>query len=177
MKITLIRHGKVNLKWKKWYTSKEFDGDCTEYDRAPICTCELKREKPKGAVYISTLPRSRQTAEQLFCDTVYVETELLNEVPLKSFCDCRISLPLWLWNVGGRIQWLLQNSRQSESKANSKKRARRLIEQLEENNQDCILVSHGFFMRVLIGELKNQGFVIDKSSMGIGNLAQIMAVK
>ncbi len=25
MKITIIRHGKVDMKWKKWCTSKQFE--------------------------------------------------------------------------------------------------------------------------------------------------------
>lgn len=177
MKITIIRHGKVDMEWKKWYTSEQFDEDCTKYDISPIAPVDDKEEMTIVSIYISTLKRSRQTAEQLFGDKTFLETELLDEVPLKSFCDCKVLLPLWMWNVGGRLQWMMQSRRQPERKADTQKRAKRLIENLIEQNRDCILVSHGFFMRTLIAELKRQGFCISKSGVGIANLAQITAIK
>lgn len=177
MRITIIRHGKVNMEWKKWYTSEQFDEDCARYDRCPICPVDNKEEITAADVYISTLKRSRQTAEQLFGDKTFLETELLNEVPLKSFCDCKVPLPLWMWNVGGRLQWMMQSKRQTERKTDTQKRAKRLVENLIEHDRDCILVSHGFFMRTLIAELKRQGFCISKSGVGIANLAQITAIK
>lgn len=177
MKITIIRHGKVNMKWKKWYTSEQFDRDCAKYDISPICPIDDTPEELRGEIYISTLQRSFQTAERLFGKRTFVETELLNEVPLRSFCDSKISLPLWMWNVGGRLQWMMQSRRQPERKADTQKRARRLVENLIEQNRDCILVSHGFFMRTLITELKRQGFCISKNGVGIANLAQITAKK
>jgi len=177
MKITLIRHGKVNMKWKKWYTSEQFDRDCAKYDSSPICPIDDKQEGLWGEIYISTLQRSFHTAERLFGECEFTETELLNEVPLRSFCDSKISLPLWMWNVGGRLQWMMQSRRQPERKADTQKRAGQLVEKLIEQNKDCILVSHGFFMRTLLAELKRQGFCISKSGVGIANLAQITAVK
>ena len=36
MKIIIIRHGKVNYNWNKWYNSEGFDQVCREYDEAPI---------------------------------------------------------------------------------------------------------------------------------------------
>ena len=36
MTITIIRHAKVILIWKKKYTSAEFDEDCRLYDIAPV---------------------------------------------------------------------------------------------------------------------------------------------
>lgn len=36
MKIIIIRHAKVNYKWKFWYTSQEFNKSCNEYDISPI---------------------------------------------------------------------------------------------------------------------------------------------
>lgn len=103
MKITLIRHGKVNMKWKKWYTSEQFDRDCAKYDISPICSIDDKPEGLRGEIYISTLQRSFQT--------------------------------------------------------------------------DCILISHGFFMRTLIAELRRQGFCIGKNGLSIANLVQITAEK
>ena len=36
MKVVLIRHGKVNFRWKSWYTSDQFDEACVLYDKVPI---------------------------------------------------------------------------------------------------------------------------------------------
>ena len=178
MKITLIRHGKVDMQWQKAYTSRAYDRACSAYDLAPIVPIDnLQIQRDAEVIYVSSLSRSRRTAEQLFGMQDFIETKLLDEVPLRSFCDCRISLPLWLWNVGGRLQWLWQSRRQREGRIATGKRAARLISGLLKKDQDCILVSHGFYMRTLVKELKRQGFAINKSGMGIANLAQIIATK
>lgn len=177
MKVVIIRHGKVNMRWKKWYTSKQYDIDCANYDLAEIVSIgDLQKSVSSADIYISTLKRSHQTAEQLFGERGFIETDLLNEVPLSSFCDCNIPLPIWLWNVLGRLQWLWQSRRQKEKRTDTQKRAKQLMEELLEKDRDCILVSHGFFMRILVKEFKKQGFVIEKSGVGIANLVEIKKI-
>lgn len=176
MKITIIRHGKVDMQWKKWYTSRQFDMACTDYDTFPLYPMDINIENDiSDDIYVSTLRRSKETAEKLFGRKEFIETELLNEVPLKSFCDCKILLPLCIWNIIGRVQWLLQNNRQIERKQDTEKRANELIEMLQQKNRDCVLVSHGFFMRTLIKELKEHDFVIDKEKLSFSNLEKIIA--
>lgn len=177
MKVVIIRHGKVNMQWRKWYTSKQYDRDCANYDFADIVSIGGLPKNVAADIYISTLKRSRQTAEQLFGEGSFLETDLLNEVPLNSFCDCNVLLPLWIWNVMGRLQWLWQSSRQQEGRVATGKRAAQLIAGLIKKDKDCILVSHGFYMRTLVKELRRQGFTIEKRGMGIANLAQIIATK
>lgn len=176
MKITMIRHGKVNMNWKKWCTSEEFDRDCEKYDNAPIhCIEESMQQDVVEDIYISTLTRTRETATQLFGEQEFLTTELLNEVPLKSFFSCKIPVPLWIWNVGGRLQWLLQKKRQPERRRETEQRADALIEKLVERDRDCILVSHGFFMRTLQKELGKYGFQIGKKKLGFSNLERVIA--
>lgn len=179
MKITIIRHGKVNMQWRKWSTSRQFDDDCSKYDSSPICPISEKEEfdSISSEIYISVLKRSRETAEKLFGRKEFMETELLNEVPLKSFCDCNIMLPLWIWKIVGRMQWLLQSKRQREVKLDTQKRADELIEKLIRKNSDCVLISHGFFMRTLIQELKQYGFKVDSKKVGFANLEKVIAVR
>lgn len=44
--------------------------------------------------------------------------------------------------------------------------------------EDCYLITHGFYLRTLIRELKKQGYRIRKSSpLGISNLDRIIAVR
>ena len=178
MKITMIRHGKVDMKWKKWYTSKQFDLDCSNYDLAPLIPFDNEIEdNTRADIYISALKRSRETAEQIFERKDFIENKLLNEVPLKSFCNCKFNLPLWIWNIAGRLQWLMQSKRQIEGKNETEKRADALIEELRQRNRDCILITHGFFMRTMIKELKQDGFTIDKSKLSFANLERVIATK
>ncbi len=178
MKITIIRHGKVNMQWKKWCTSKQFDIECENYDSASIYpVSEDMAGNVSEDIYISTLKRSRETATQLFGEKEFLETGLLNEVPLKSCFHCKVKLPLWVWNVGGRMQWLFQRKRQVEKREETQKRADALIEKLVQRNRDCILVSHGFFMRTLLKELKKYGFAVDKEKLGFANLERVVAEK
>lgn len=107
MKVIIIRHGPVAYDWERTYSSCEFDKACTQYDKAPIMRMSydipvfnLKR------AYVSTLLRSRDTAIEIFGNKDFICTELVSEVPLGSSFDCRMELPLWFWNITGRVQWL-----------------------------------------------------------------------
>ena len=84
-------------------------------------------------------------------------------------------LPLWVWNVIGRLQWATGNRRQPEGRKDSQKRACILSEELVGKNRDCVLVSHGFFMRTLVKELERYGFQIKKQKMRFGNLDFVLA--
>ena len=178
MKITIIRHGKVNMKWRKLYTSEQFDAACDAYDLSSIYPINEKADKDVcEKVYISSSKRTRDTAEQLFGSIELVETGLLNEVPLKSFWDSKLLLPLWIWNILGRIQWLLGNDRQDEVRADTKRRADRLIEELIQRDNDCILITHGFFMKTLVQRIRKQDFVISNRKLRFKNLEKVIAEK
>lgn len=71
----------------------------------------------------------------------------------------------------------MQSKRQIEVKKDTKKRADELIENLLWKNKDCVLVSHGFFIRTLIQELKRYGFVISRKKLSYDNLEKVIAVK
>ena len=78
----------------------------------------------------------------------------------------------------GRFQWFLQNDRQAESKTETIMRTKRMITLLEERQEDCYLITHGFYMRVFIKELKKKGYTIKNNSFfGISNLDMIVALK
>ena len=100
MKIVLIRHGKVNYKWESWYNSKQFNKACSQYDQAPVVktACSAPGMAYSG-YYISTLPRTRETALSVFGEQEYIATDLINEVPLSASCNTGLRLPLLFWNV------------------------------------------------------------------------------
>lgn len=180
MRIVMIRHAKVNMKWEQSYDSRSFDRACLEYDKKKI-VFEGKDNIQIGnyeKIYISDLSRTYETACKLFGERNFVKMSLINEVPLKSFKDTIHKYPLWLWNFLGRIQWFLGNKRKSEGIADTEARAQLFIDILEKENVDCCVVTHGFFMRVLIRELKKRGYRIKQSKgFKISNLDEVTAEK
>ena len=111
-----------------------------------------------GTVYISRLERSKSTALYLFGEAALKQTELLDEVPLRSSFDTELRLPLWFWNLTGRIQWFLNHPRQAEARRLTECRARKLVGKVSAAGEDCILVTHGFYMHTLVKEFKKAGF-------------------
>ena len=177
MIITVIRHGKVCHTWKKWCSSSEFDEQCRLYDSAPIEKMTRDKERHVSKVYISTLARSRQTANMLFGEMEFCSTDQINEVPLRSAFDTGLKLPLWFWNVAGRLQWICNSGRQPETKRQTKKRADRFVQDLLKADEDCVLVTHGFFMHTLISVMKQYGFKTDNASLQYKNGEAIVLVK
>ena len=175
----IIRHGKVNMKWPKKCSSSDFDMACEEYDRSALesinvtSLCEVS-----GKIFVSQLSRSVQTAEILFPNKKYYEMPELGEVPLKSFMDTKKRLPLWMWNILGRVQWYIGSSRQIEKRNRTIQRANKVIDLCECQNEDCILVTHGFFMKELIRTLKNRRYeLLGNKQFIISNLQLICAEK
>lgn len=88
MRITIIRHGKVNMKWPKKCSSSDFDMACVEYDRSELESISITPLcEDTDNIYLSMLSRSVHTAEILFPDKKYYEMPEIGEVPLKSFMD------------------------------------------------------------------------------------------
>ena len=116
LNISIIRHAKVNYKWRKWSNSDQYNNDCFLYDNSDIIETVTKKEIPKIRCYTSTLKRSKATAERHFGIKEYSETKLLDEVPLSAAFKTKIYLPLYIWNTLGRIQWLYDSKRQWEGR-------------------------------------------------------------
>ena len=178
MKIILIRHGKVTMDWKDRYTSRAFDAEVRRYDLSPIAPVRERIENRGYTVYASAMPRTGATAKALFGkkpDGVWKE---LNEVPLCSFMDTKRTLPLKVWNVMGRLQWFFGSKRQKETRNETIARAARVLDALEREGGDCYVVTHGFFLRVLLKELKRRKYTIQKDKhIRINNLARLVAEK
>ena len=161
MKILLIRHAEVAMKWERRYTSREYDEACERYDMADIEPAV--RPEDMGdyrRIYVSTLKRSVQTREYLFpyaSEQMVTQTPLLDEVPLRAYDDSPKIRPRWMYDLAGRLQWRIGGgSGQPETAAQTKARADALIDLLEERNENAILITHGFFMGVLISRFKKR---------------------
>ena len=159
MKILLIRHQKTDMEWERRYSSEEYDRACTCYDEADIIPIEHPQETGDYTrIYVSTLKRTMQTARQLFPSfppSMITRTKLLDEVPLQSFCRTEKKYPRWTYDVFGRLQWGLGKN-QKESRAETRRRADQLIERLEKEDENAILITHGFFMSVLIRRFRRR---------------------
>ena len=178
MRIVVIRHAEVDFCWSKKCSSDRFDSECSEYDKAPIKKEMYKIPRIKyQRIYISRLSRSRDTAEKLFPDDKYTESRLISEVPLRSSFDTEKKMPLWFWNATGRFQWLINSTRQIEGRRQTKKRARRFVTVISNENKNCAIVTHGFFMHTLLQELKKAGFRINNYSFKYKNGEAIIAEK
>lgn len=177
MKIVVIRHGKVEYTWSRWCTSEEFDKACMAYDRAPV----RHSAYPVPAVgsdnvFISSLPRSRETAAALYSSSSR-QTAWADEVPMRSGFDTKIKLPVWFWNLSGRLQWFFNSPRQAEGRRGTQARARNMVDLLCREGADAAIVTHGFYMITLLREMKHAGFRISKSHLNYQNGEYVIAEK
>lgn len=177
MKITIIRHAKVNYKWKFWYTSQEFNKSCNEYDISPIDFSNKYSINTKQPIYISELSRSYDTAKLIFGSNKFIRMNLFNEVPLRAFTDKEIKLPLIMWKIFGRIQWYMNSKKQIETKNQTYKRVKKTIDFLERKNEDCFIICHACYMRILLRELKYSGYIGNYSRINIMNLQKFVFIK
>lgn len=170
MQAVIIRHGKVDYHWKKWSTSKQFDEDCKMYDEAPIFPL-LSDGSWIGYknIYISSLQRSRETANRLFGEKDFISTKLIDEVPLCASITSSKKLPLIFWNVLGRLQWFFNIHSQKECRRDTIYRAEQFIEMIIKRETDCIIVTHGFFMHTLLNQMKKNAFQISHTRLSYSN--------
>lgn len=168
MKMLIICSGKPAMTWKRLYQSAGFDEACRY-----AMDCDIENEKVESErissggrpVYVSSGKGARQTAELLFTDANIIEEPLLNEALQRSYKDTEKELPLWYWQFMAFIQRFSGNRRQPESRAQAKARAKKLLDLLESRNQDCILISHPNFIRVLLDCLSSRGYYITRQNL------------
>ncbi len=86
-------------------------------------------------------------------------------------------MPLWFWNLSGRIQWLVNSARQVEGRNITKERARQFIANIIQDNMNCVVITHGFFMHTLLGEMKKTGLRTNKSFDKYKNGEYVIAEK
>ena len=166
MKMLIICSGKPAMTWKKLYHSVNFDEACRHAIDCDIEKVESERISSGGRpIYVSSGKGTVQTAELLFNDADIIEEPLLEEVPQRSYKDTEKELPLWRWQFMASMQRFLGNSRQPESRAQAKARAKKLLDLMESRNQDCILISHPNFIRVLLDCLGSRGYHINRQNL------------
>ena len=179
MKIILIRHAAPDFVWEKNYTSAGFAEACAAYDAAGIKDFAPDPFDVTGkAVYVSTLRRAKETASLLFPGADLQETDLLNEVPLSPSGESSTPRALSYWQSKGRLQWFLNDPRQKEGRKETIRRAEAAIDLIEKETKDVVLVSHGFFLTILLKRLRKRGYVLARGGFGkIDYLERIRATR
>ena len=180
MKITLIRHGKVNMDWKKRYTSAEYDDAWERYDDCDIFPITKHYEVDEDAkVFVTGFKRTQETAKQfLGVDQYEIIESLADEVPLKSYKDSLKRHRRGYMNFRGRLQWYLPSHRQEERRKATFLRAYELIRFLEQQTDDAVVVMHGFFLRAMCFVLKKSGYHVSSiPRFRVPNLVVVEAVK
>ena len=180
MKITLIRHAKVNMKWEKAYDSAGFNADEKRYDESPIFTDKGYHLESEGRpIYVSPLKRTHDTARLLFGeDAELTETPLTREVPVSAFIETDRMLPKKLWKAVGRTEWFLCVGNQPETRLDTRARAEKFLSELEAKGEDAIVVAHEVFLYSMEHVLRKHGYRITRQNpFRIRNLEQITAEK
>ena len=166
MKILILCSARPAFVWEKSYDSAGFDravqqaADC---DMEPV---EAKKIRADGRrVYVSGYKCAMQTATCLIEGAEPVIEPLLDGIPLRSYKDSQRPLSLSQWQRMAKLQQTMGNERQPESAAQVKARAEQLIGLLEERNEDCILVSHPDFLKVLLDRFRAHGYCAARSGL------------
>jgi len=158
MDIYLMRHFKVNFKWKKKYTSKEFKIACQQYDNANIIKQNITFHHKKINIYISELTRSNLTYETLDILTNPTKTNLINEVPIAPFINTNFKIPTTIWMLFGRLQWYFNIKKQPETKRDTLNKIENFLNELEKEKNDILIIGHGFYFSQLKIRLKKMKY-------------------
>lgn len=181
MKITIIRHAKVDYCFPSGFKPEGQIEAAKIYDNSPVIKAGVYSIKTSAPVFVSKLRRSRDTAILIFGDRDFIESDLFNEVPLFPFTRMKIWLPDFVWDIGGRFSWNFRGGYQPELKPETRKRADKAIDLLETASltgvNECYLVTHAFYMHTLFRQLRKRGYVSGSSFYKIDNLQQFVFTK
>ncbi len=168
LQIYLIRHAKPNVK-KNWvYSAAEAQQYLSDYNSAPIIPFDSSFVavdlRPNHIIYCSSLPRSQETALNIFGDNYTVVSDsVFREFEIRMIsANSFFKLPLGLWQAFSRGSWLLGfNHRGIESHKEAKFRAKQAAENLIKvafNEETAVLVAHGMLNGAIANELEKKGW-------------------
>lgn len=162
MRVFLVRHFPVQYTFRFCTDSRGFERGMQEYDQADIRPLDSPfPRKNWTAVYSSTLKRASETARLLAAGN-WRQLDVIREVPLHPAFETKFKIPTLIWLLAGRFCWSINSSRQRESRQKTYSRARHFLgtccDPLRGKHADLLVVSHGFFMRILARVLRQNGF-------------------
>ncbi|MDN5113327.1 phosphoglycerate mutase family protein [Aliarcobacter butzleri] len=153
--IYIIRHFKVKDTTNKRLNSNEFVHWIEEYDNFDLEYLNINLPK-FDKIYVSSQNRAIKTANYLKLD--YEISDLLVEVEAFAFTKTKLRFSKSFWLVISRILWFF-NFTKNETKKDTKNRAMKFVSKIEnEKNETILIISHGLYLKVLIGLLKKLGY-------------------
>jgi broad specificity phosphatase PhoE len=158
MKIVLIRHFKVDFKWKLFYSSSGYEKACDDYDHARIVQGH-QHILSFNRIYSSSLNRAIETTKLVFNKVPDIIADSLNEIPVRSFINTRMCLPKIIWDIAGRLEWRFGCNTQPESYSESKARIDNFIDNVLIQNKDCCIVAHGWIIKLIMESLRKNRFI------------------
>ena len=163
MKIIIIQKAAPDIKRDMQYDSASFDNAAREALDCSITPIDAKKTDASAyRIYTGTDSASAQTAAALFdMSEAPEQTPLLNDIPVRSFRDTEKTHSYRFWQNMGKIQWYLGNDRQPETRTGTLKRVQALLEQLEEEEKDCVLITGGLTRSALLQLLSRRGYLIE----------------
>jgi broad specificity phosphatase PhoE len=147
----------VDFKWNFAYDSVDFEKACEQYDSSKVIQADLAINT-NVLIVSSTMIRAIETTQLIFNKNPDVYSDLLREVPIKSFVKTTLMLPTFLWNIFGRIQWRFNSKNQPETYLESRLRVDNFIDTIINKNEDCIIIAHGWIIKLLIKRLLKERF-------------------
>jgi len=166
MQITLVRHGKPDLRLDSWLTPMAMQDWLRHYDQAGIVAGAVPattqaQASAAGQLASSTLPRCVQSAQLLAQGRAVLSEEV--------FCEAELPWPRWLysklpplaWGAMFRLAWFHGLSTHARPRPQTAQRARqaaqRLI-QLARQHDSVLLVGHGLMILLIARELLSLGW-------------------
>lgn len=159
MRIGLLRHFKVDCPHKKMMTSKEFREWSEKYEHSRILKKQMEMYGIRWDIcYASDIPRAVSTAQEVYSGNIILD-KLLREVDNAPFIHSeRLRLPFEVWHICGRFAWLFKSKSQPESIEGTRRRIREFLRNIDWEQDNILIVCHGFMMFNLYTELFKLGF-------------------
>jgi len=153
--IYLLRHFRVKDTQKAWLDGKAFDKWVDAYDDMALEFRDI--DLPSCDICLVS-PQSRAIRSVEHLGIAYQIEPQLHEVEPKLFLESKIKLSKNIWLILGRLKWLL-NIGSNEKREDSYRRAQEVVKILQKHQaQNILILSHGFFIKVLAKELHKMGF-------------------
>ncbi len=156
MKIYLMRHYKVKMKFQSHYNSADYMKDSIEYNQRDVYEGKPSASV-EGRLYASPMKRAIQTAQMAFAKSPEVLFGI-HEVTMKNYRQSSRLKSLTWWELMARVHWFFNNKSQYETRHETFARLTRALDLLEQRGEDATLVMHGHAMRCMAYLLKKRGY-------------------
>ena len=160
MKLGLVRHFKVDFpSQKRFMNSDDFKRSMEVYDSSPVIKKEINIKPDNWDVrFSSTMSGAITTAKAIFPEEI-VTTADIREVQMYPYFQSNHKFPSIFWGILARFGWHRSHPSQVENKNSTSERIDNFFSTVIScNKENVLVVTHGFFMRLLAERLIKEGF-------------------